>query len=207
MSNVLNPEPESITLNTELETPTLEPATELDSHPRIDQPSPESTSNTETAEAVAAVEPTALDADALTEPVAQAAPVEHATVEAAPAASQAEATPADLRELAAPADGPPLPETAEASEEQWIQAQAEPAHESHGSDTHSGETMDDFSAALAAFEREQAAEAAAVEAYGDKVVSGTVRRLGAYRAGSRSHRRRAFQSRRRNRRGHRARGA
>jgi small subunit ribosomal protein S1 len=34
--------------------------------------------------------------------------------------------------------------------------------------------MDDFSAALAAFEQEQAAEAAAVEAYGDKVVSGTV---------------------------------
>jgi len=34
--------------------------------------------------------------------------------------------------------------------------------------------MDDFSAALEAFEREQAAEAAAVEAYGDKVVSGTV---------------------------------
>ena len=34
--------------------------------------------------------------------------------------------------------------------------------------------MDDFSAALEAFEREQAAEAAAVEAYGDKVVTGTV---------------------------------
>ena len=32
--------------------------------------------------------------------------------------------------------------------------------------------MEDFSAALEAFEREQAAEAAAVEAYGDKVVSG-----------------------------------
>ena len=30
MANVLNPETESITLNTELETPTLEPATELD---------------------------------------------------------------------------------------------------------------------------------------------------------------------------------
>jgi len=30
MPNVLNPEPESITLNTELETPTLDPATELD---------------------------------------------------------------------------------------------------------------------------------------------------------------------------------
>jgi len=74
MANVLNPEPESITLNTELETPTLEPATELESLPRIDQSLRESTSNTETAEAVAAVEPTALDADALTVPVAEAAP-------------------------------------------------------------------------------------------------------------------------------------
>ena len=44
MPNVLNPEPESITLNTELETPTLEPAMELDA------PSSESTSNPETAE-------------------------------------------------------------------------------------------------------------------------------------------------------------
>ena len=50
MANVLNPEPESITLNTELETPTLEPATELE------QPSSESTSNPETAEVVEAVE-------------------------------------------------------------------------------------------------------------------------------------------------------
>ena len=46
MANVLNPEPESITLNTELETLTLEPATELE------QPSYESTSNPETAEVV-----------------------------------------------------------------------------------------------------------------------------------------------------------
>ena len=38
----------------------------------------------------------------------------------------------------------------------------------------SAEPADDFSEALAAFEREQAAEAAAVEAYGDKVVSGKV---------------------------------
>ena len=144
MANVLNPEPESITLNTELELPTLEPATELE------QPSSESTSNTETAEAVAAVEPTALDADALTEPVAQAAHVEAALADAA-----------NLRELAAPADGPPVVEPAEAAEEQL--------HDAHGL-----ESMDDFSAALAAFEREQAAEAAAVEAYGDKVVSGTV---------------------------------
>ena len=63
MANVLNPETESITLNTELETPTLEPATELD------ESSPESTSNPETSEVV---EATPLDADALTEPVVQA---------------------------------------------------------------------------------------------------------------------------------------
>jgi small subunit ribosomal protein S1 len=190
MANVLNPEPESITLNTELETPTLDLATELESLPRIDQPSRESTSNTETADAVAAVEPTALDADALTEPVAQAAPVENSTaeaapvaevveeasapapeaiavVESAPAAEAAEETSAsDLRELATPADGPPVSEPAYAAEEKAIQAAA--------GDSHGLESMDDFSAALAAFEREQAAEAAAVEAYGDKVVSGTV---------------------------------
>jgi small subunit ribosomal protein S1 len=171
MANVLNPEPESITLNTELETPTLEPATELDSLPRIDQPLRESTSNTETAEAATAVEPTALDADALTEPVAEAAPVAHATAEVAP---QAEATLKELRELAVPAEGPPVTEPAVTAEQETIHAQAEPAHEAHGLESHGLESMDDFSAALAAFEREQAAEAAAVEAYGDKVVSGTV---------------------------------
>jgi small subunit ribosomal protein S1 len=126
MANVLNPEPESITLNSTLETSTLEPATELE------QPSSESTSNPETA---AAVEVPALDADAPTEPVAQAE-----TVEAAPA--------------------------------QEIAHEAAPATEK--APEHGLESMDDFSAALAAFEREQAAEAAAVEAYGDKVVSGTV---------------------------------
>ncbi len=77
MANVLNPEPESITLNTTLETSTLEPATELE------QPSFESTSNPETAEVV---EVPALDADAPTEPVAQAE-----TVEAAPAEETAPA--------------------------------------------------------------------------------------------------------------------
>ena len=54
MANVLNPETESITLNTELETPTLEPATELEPLP-IDQPSHESTSNPETAAVVEAL--------------------------------------------------------------------------------------------------------------------------------------------------------
>lgn len=124
MANVLNPETESITLNTELETPTLEPETEFET------PSHESTSNPDTAEAVEVLE---LDADTLStkseEPVAEAAPV------SAPAAVH----PATQSEHMA-----------------------------------GGESMDDFSAALEAFEREQAAEAAAVEAYGDKVVQGTV---------------------------------
>jgi len=227
MPNVLNPEPESITLNTELEMPTLEPATELE------QPSSESTSNTETAEVAVAVELAALDADALTEPVAEAAPVEQephaeATAEAAPAAevlkevaaqaepvaeAAAEAAPvheakpaakaapvaeakpvveaapvheAEPAEKAAPvAEAKPVVEAAPVHEaepavEAAPVAQAEPAGQATpvaaapAHETHGLESMDDFSAALAAFEREQAAEAAAVEAYGDKIVSGTV---------------------------------
>ncbi len=128
MPNVLNPEPESITLNTELETPTLDPATELDA------PSSESTSNPETAEVHTAVEPQALDADAPTEPVAQAVP----------------------------------------AQQEQAELQEPVAHVASAPAEHSAESADDFSAALEAFEREQAAEAAAVEAYGDKVVSGTV---------------------------------
>ncbi|HEY2468334.1 MAG TPA: 30S ribosomal protein S1 [Terracidiphilus sp.] len=139
MPNVLNPEPESITLNTELETPTLEPAMELDA------PLSESTSNPETAEVTTAVESPALDADASTEPVAQAdsnQPEAAAQFDAETGQSEAEAA-AQPHETAAPAE-------------------------------HSADSIDDFSAALEAFEREQAAEAAAVEAYGDKVVTGTV---------------------------------
>ncbi|MGA7108435.1 MAG: 30S ribosomal protein S1 [Terracidiphilus sp.] len=125
MANVLNPETESIHLNTQLETPTLDPATELE------QPLHESTSNPETAESL--VSP-ALDADASTKPAA-----EHASTE-------------DLS-----AD---------------VYAAAAPMTEKHAE--HGPDSADDFSAALEAFEREQAAEAAAVEAYGDKVVTGTV---------------------------------
>ncbi len=136
MSNVLNPEPESITLNTELETPTLEPATESE------QPSFESTSNPEKAQIA---QSTALDADALTE----TGSTENAGIETA------EAAPAEETAPSAQADGTHEPTQA--------------AHEFH-----SAESMDDFSAALEAFEREQAAEAAAVEAYGDKLVTGTV---------------------------------
>jgi len=213
MANVLNPETESITLNTEIET--LEPATELE------QPSFESTSNPETAHTA---EIPALDADALTEPVAEAAPpveiaaeaepeqaratevpevqvtdapvlaapvpdapqVEvayqtksDAATEAAPvevavtaetpaAEAAAETTASDLRELTEPAEGPPVIEPAEEPAEA-----ADAAQEAFVAHDHI-EGADDFSAALAAFEREQAAEAAAVEAYGDKIVSGTV---------------------------------
>ena len=188
MANVLNPEPESITLTTELETPTLEPATELE------QPSCESTSNPETAEVVEAVELSALDADAPTEPVAEAAPAEIVPAEAAPVAgvaaevsAQPEPAAEAVPELAIPAeavavvDSAPVVEAPQAVAAPVVEAVAEAApvavaaapvkaaaHPDHL------ESMDDFSAALAAFEREQAAEAAAVEAYGDKIVSGTV---------------------------------
>ena len=147
MANVLNPEPESITLNTTLETPTLEPATDLE------QPSYESTSNPETAEVV---ETPALDADAPTEPVAQAAPVE--------------AAPAQETAVAEAAIEAPATEEAASAEAKPVTAETKHAK----APEHGLESMDDFSAALAAFEREQAAEAAAVEAYGDKIVSGTV---------------------------------
>ncbi|MGA3134251.1 MAG: 30S ribosomal protein S1 [Terracidiphilus sp.] len=125
MANVLNPETESTTLNTVMETPTLEPATELD------QPLPESTS---TPESAAAVEANLLDADAPTQPAVEA-------------------------ELSTTLETPPeeVPEFAAAH------AEAFP-----------GEPGEDFSSALAAFEREQAAEAAAVEVYGNKVVAGKV---------------------------------
>jgi small subunit ribosomal protein S1 len=155
MANVLNPETESTTLNTELESPTLEPATEQV------QPLPESTSNPEIAEVV---ETPALDADASTEPQVEAEPVveTRAEVEPAPVATEvpvqtepsAQAEP-QIPEAPAPVVAAP--------------AHAKGAHTEHGLDS-----MDDFSAALEAFEREQAAEAAAVEAYGDKIVSGTV---------------------------------
>jgi small subunit ribosomal protein S1 len=145
MPNVLNPETESTTLNTQLEA-TLEPATELE------QPLPESTSNTEIA---VSVETPALDADAPTEPVAVSLPVAEATVEAAPAAEVATEVPAVEAEPVVEAAAVAAPHKAA-------------AHADHL------ESMDDFSAALEAFEREQAAEAAAVEAYGDKIVTGTV---------------------------------
>jgi len=146
MANVVNPETESITLNTTLETSTLDPATELEQLPRIDQPSRESTSNPE---AVAIAEAPPLDADALTEPVVEAA-------------REQLSAPAPEAELPPPAEAEPAPPIAAETVASAPEAHAAP------------EPGEDFSAALAAFEREQAAEAAAVEVYGDKIVSGKV---------------------------------
>ncbi len=169
MSNVLNPETESITLNTELETPIFEPATEPE------QPSYESTSNPETAAVPEAIEPSALDADATTEPETAAAPQAETpvapeltagtTAEIPAPVESAQAEPAQTVEPAPEAEAAmAVPEAAAAPT-----PQRSAPHFEHGT-----ESMEDFSAALEAFEREQAAEAAAVEAYGDKVVSGTV---------------------------------
>jgi small subunit ribosomal protein S1 len=206
MAKLLNPETESTTLNTALEIPTLEPATEQE------QPLPESTSNPETA---VAVENPALDADAPSKPltpVAEASPVVEAAAEAetAPVATEipAQAEPAAVIETpvvqaaprakarthrakaeAAPVveatpivEATPVVEAAPVAEQAVAAPQpqaaepvaAAPAPARAARADHSLDTMDDFSAALEAFEREQAAEAAAVEAFGDKIVSGTV---------------------------------
>jgi len=128
MSDV-NPETESTTLNTEIETIVPALATELE------QPSSESTSTPETV----AVEVTA-----------------DATTPAPQPEAAAEPTTEDVAE--------------EATEEVAYDATEEDAE---GEVDHFDDNLD-FSAALEAFEREQAAEAAAVEAYGDKIVQGTV---------------------------------
>ena len=162
MANVLNPETESITLNTELETPTLDPATELENLASVDQPLPESTSNlpTPNIDNSPVVEASPLDADALTEPVAQAATLDQPAPSEIAAAAEPEAVAAEP-----PAEATTLPATATAPPAEPLPVRAA---------AHGAEPADDFSEALAAFEREQAAEAAAVEAYGDKVVSGKV---------------------------------
>ncbi len=164
MANLFNPEPESATLNTQMETLTLDPATELE------QPLPESTSTPETA---VAVESPALDADAPTEPVVEAVPVVEAAAEAEPAPAVAEVSaPSEISEPAAPVEAGVEAAPAQEAVSAPAPVAAAPAKAVALADHL--ESMDDFSAALEAFEREQAAEAAAVEAYGDKVISGTV---------------------------------
>ncbi|HUY95390.1 MAG TPA: 30S ribosomal protein S1 [Terracidiphilus sp.] len=187
MANVLNPETESTTLNTELETPTLEPATEQE------QPLYETTSNPETLEATTP----ALDAEVTPDPVALA-PANSVTAPSDPVTAPANSVTAPADPVTVPADSVTAPESPVAAPEAPVEAAAAvpaesasaeavetPAPAQHAaavSAPHAraagaesgGESMEDFSAALEAFEREQAAEAAAVEAYGDKVVSGTV---------------------------------
>jgi small subunit ribosomal protein S1 len=209
MANVLNPETESITLNTTLETPTLEPATELD------QPSRESTSNPESS---TTQEVTPLDADAQTQPaveaeleeapatppaetpVVTAAALTQPAVEAELPAAEAELPVAEpelpvvepelpAAEAELPAAEPELPAVeveVPAAEAELPAAPSTPPAETpavtvaaHAPGVPSGEPGEDFAAAdfssaLAAFEREQAAEAAAIEAFGDKVVTGKV---------------------------------
>ena len=187
MANVLNPETESITLNTALETPTLEPATELEHLDSIDQPLRESTSNPESS---TTQEVTPLDADALTQPAVEAElPAVEEELEAASATPPAE-TPAEtaaaLTEPAAKVELPAVTAELPAIDAEPPTAPATPPAEtpavtaaSQAPEVHTGEPTEDFAAAdfssaLAAFEREQAAEAAAIEAYGDKVVTGKV---------------------------------
>ena len=174
MANVLNPETESITLNTVLETPTLEPATELEQLANIDQPSPESTSNPESS---TTQEVTPLDADALTQPAVVA------ELEEAPATPTAETPAVTAEALTQPAVEAELPQVeaelpaavpaAPPAETPAVTAAA-PAPEVSTGEPGEDFSAADFSSALAAFEREQAAEAAAIEAYGDKIVSGKV---------------------------------
>ncbi len=181
MANVLNPETESITLNTTLEPTTLEPATELEQLASIDQPSPESTSNPETS---SVAEAHSLDADAITQPSIEAvepepAPPEvpaasapeavtSAEIEVAPAAAAENTAPAPVVETLAPAAETPAPVV-----ESPVLVAPIPAVAVR-SGASAAEPGDDFSSALAEFEREQAAEAAAVEAHGDKIVTGKV---------------------------------
>jgi small subunit ribosomal protein S1 len=115
------------------------------------------------AEAPAAVVEPVAEAVAPELPVApEAVAVE--PVSEAPVAAAQEAAP--VAETPAPVAVVPVPKAVRPSN-------ANVAH-SHEHDFDGGE---DFSAQLEAFEREQAAEAAAVEAYGDSVVSGTVIKL------------------------------
>jgi small subunit ribosomal protein S1 len=104
---------------------------------------------------------TELDTPTL-EPVAETLSPTTASTETLP-------TEAEAAEVAAA----PTAEIAEIA----VEVAAEPAAEAPAETTeHEGESFD-FSSVLEAFEREQAAEAAAIEAFGDSIVTGTVVKL------------------------------
>jgi len=195
MADVLNLETESTPLNTQLETPELESAT------AVAEPLPESTSNpvvapelesepeaaavesvlahveSETESAAIAAEPEAPAAEAVAEPVAVIAsePVAEPVAEVPAPAHEAVVEPA----AAAPAPVAPAAPARPIAHQKSLDRQpivpvVANVASSHDHDFDGGE---DFSAQLEAFEREQAAEAAAVEAYGDSVVNGTIIKL------------------------------
>jgi small subunit ribosomal protein S1 len=85
-------------------------------------------------------------------------------------------TPETIEAVASPALDADAPTESAEAPAVVAEATVEPAQiaEVTAEADHASESMEDFSAALEAFEREQAAEAAAVEAYGDKIVTGTV---------------------------------
>src|ERR1700728_2543325 len=161
MADVLNLETESTPLNTELETPELESVTDLQ------ESSLESTSNPVVSEEPETVEASAVESAVHT--------VESETAQASSAEVAPEPEVAQISEEKAPAITAPVAEAAPAiaapkapEPVRPVVANVASAHD------HEFDGGEDFSAQLEAFEREQAAEAAAVEAYGDKVVTGTV---------------------------------
>src|ERR1700728_323996 len=164
MADVLNLETESTPLNTELETPELESVTDLQ------ESSLESTSNPVVSEEPETVEASAVESAVHT--------VESETAQASSAEVAPEPEVAQISEEKAPAITAPVAEAAPAiaapkapEPVRPVVANVASAHD------HEFDGGEDFSAQLEAFEREQAAEAAAVEAYGDSVVSGTVIKL------------------------------
>jgi small subunit ribosomal protein S1 len=204
MADVLNLETESTPLNTQLETPELasatavaEPLPESTSNPVVApeaEAEPEAAavesalatveSETESAAIAAEPEAPAAVAEAVAEPVAiiepagiaepvaevAAAPVAETVAEPVAPVAAAPAAPAPIAHHA-----PARPVAHQKSlDRQPIVPVVANVASSHDHDFDGGE---DFSAQLEAFEREQAAEAAAVEAYGDSVVNGTIIKL------------------------------
>ncbi len=200
MADVLNLETESTPLSTQLETPELESATDLA------EPSHESTSNNHAAhEPVATEAPDTVEAATVATDLDFVAPETVAPEASAPAslvpAESTEGAPIVSPELgspesetapvasAVPAEAPapavkavtpvsaparPNYSSQKAAERKTVTPVVANVASSHDHDFDGGE---DFSAQLEAFEREQAAEAAAVEAYGDSVVTGTIIKL------------------------------
>jgi len=185
MADVLNLETESTPLNTQLENPELESATELQ------ESSLESTSNPvvpevpEISEEVETIPASEVDSALATVAAATPADVEPApvaevvAVETEAPAAPASVVPAAVEPVAPVAAAPVVPAAPArpiAQQKPLIPVVANVAPSNQLAD-HDFDGGEDFSAQLEAFEREQAAEAAAVEAYGDSIVMGTVIKL------------------------------